>query len=210
MAILEEMLTSAVLPAGIKDVLQRCRQSFKTQSNQGFVWHKKRHKDLGNVRYAILYQFLFRLACHTQAPVTGLFQELEGRYTSLGMQAPITTNSAELRGDVIEVILACCRFTGPEVDDTVRQTRVRFNELMLQFSQVLESILCIIFSGNDGPPRNHHWPDADLFVIVLYGAHAWHAERDRVKQEEMKQAFEQNMTQALRSVNSSGVGRSRG
>ena len=78
--------------------------------------------------------------------MTGLFQELEGRYPSLGMQARITTNSAELRGDVIEVILAFCRFTGPEVDETVRQTRVRFNELMVQFSQVLDSILCIIFS----------------------------------------------------------------
>ena len=139
--------------------------------------------------------------------MTGLFQELEKRYTSLGMREPLTNNSIELRGDVLENILAFCRYTGPKVDNDTKESRVQFNNLMVQFSRVLDSILSSIFSCNNGAPRKHHWPDADLLVIVLYRAHTWHAEHDPVKQGKIHQEFEQIMTQALQSVN---VGRSHG
>ena len=198
MAAVIQMLGNAALAAGIEDILNRSRESFKARSNEGFVWHERRWQDFGNYRYAVLYQLLFRLAVFYKMDARDLFVRLGARYSSLEMKASITSASLELRGDVIEVILADCRETGPAVDKAIVDARVRFCRSMVQFHNALESILQMTYSSDDGPPCCRHFLDADLFVKICCGAHAYHCTSDGPTRDAILENFRQAVELALR------------
>ena len=59
---LELILWSPVLKQRLEEIFLVSRQEFKDRSQQGFVWRRACPQDLGNCRYALLYQLLVAMA----------------------------------------------------------------------------------------------------------------------------------------------------
>ena len=63
------LLRTPVLLQCLQELATVPRSEFKTLSNEGFVWTNRRHVDMGNWRYTVLYQFLIALAGHHQMQI---------------------------------------------------------------------------------------------------------------------------------------------
>ena len=98
----------------LNDILSRIpgitRQEFKDDSNTGFVWERRRHVDKGKYMYGLLYEFLAH-----QAASDHVLGSLAKRWPSLCMDHSFPGTSLEMRADVIEFILADCRYLGEAV-----------------------------------------------------------------------------------------------
>ena len=183
------MLGSECLKDGIEEILKITPNEFKAKSNEGHAWYKRRRVDFGNYRYSVLYQLYFRLARFRQADALGSFMRLADHYQCLQLKAKLTEHATSLRGDVIEVVLAECLMDGPAVPRSLATSRRHFNSAMNQYYEQLEFILHMIFWSDDGAPRSHQWLDADLFVKILCGAHAFHRTVDGPEREAILQNF---------------------
>ena len=88
------MVRNPVLQTGLQQVLGFTRSEFKQHSLRGCVWMDRRLVDIGNYRYAVIYQFLWRFARHMHMhALTELFDSLSAMYSSLQLKAEFTYRS---------------------------------------------------------------------------------------------------------------------
>ena len=168
--LVNDMLVNPVLDRGLKQVIDLEAKEFKTYSNEGAVWINRRHVDIGNYRYAVLYQLLWRFAIFNNLnSIVESFESLSKMYSSLALKAYFTKHSIENKGDVIECVLADCRFTGPAINAEVRRDRIAFNEAMKGFRVVVDRVLNCTYLL-EWPALNRHFIDANLFVNMLCAA----------------------------------------
>jgi len=164
------ILTHPLFSSGLADLLRVERPEFKQQSNEGFVWQKRRHVDCGNVAYCVLFQMLSRIIeGKKRCEMRDVFDQLVLRYPSLNLRAEHTERSMNLKGDVIEFLLAKCRETGPMVDADLIDRRISFNRLLVQFAESYEGIIKMMFHAGTGWPLTREMPYPDLLVkLVLF------------------------------------------
>ena len=142
MASIEDIVKSDCLEEWLEEIFMMPRQKFKDLSNQGFVYKSRRLRDLGNYKYSVLYQFLFRLGPHHgQDNIKWKLIQLAERYTTLHRAQSDTDAGIEMRGDVIEYCLHYALMTGPAIADTDRESRLSFNRAILQFSDAYDSLI---------------------------------------------------------------------
>ena len=110
--------TIAALRQGLETILNLSSDEFKQLSHYGFVWIKRRPIDSGNWVYSLLFGWLLR--ARSPPDVVELLQALGTRYATLRKDHPTTSDSMGRRGDVLEVILAECRLTGPSIPKATR------------------------------------------------------------------------------------------
>ena len=164
------MVRNPVLQTGLQQVLGFTRSQFKQHSLCGCVWIDRRHVDIGNYRYAVLYQMLWRFAIFNNLnSIVESFESLSKMYSSLALKADFTKHSIVKKGDVIECVLADCRFTGPATNAEVRRDRIAFNSAMKGFSVAVDRLLNFTYLL-EWPALNRHFIDADLFVNMLCAA----------------------------------------
>ena len=124
-----------------RDILSRIRdqsrEEFKAESNNGFVWYhsSKQYIDLGNWRYAFLFEFLVHFADYDH-PILAL----GNHYPSLQAHHEFSLKSMELRADVIECLLAGCRETGACVPEDVKTMRVELHMKVKQFLKKADAL----------------------------------------------------------------------
>ena len=113
------------------------RKEFKDDSNQGYVWfaNRKQHIDLGNWKYAFLFEFLVHFA-DCGHPILALGDH----YQSLKADHEFSVSSMELRADVIECMLAGCRETGPCVPEELKAVRVELHAKIKQFLEKVDKL----------------------------------------------------------------------
>ena len=166
-----EIVSSACLSHRLQEISVADRAHFKSTSNEGFVWSKRRHLDLGNVRYSVLYNFLYRM-CSKASVISGDQQALSAlgafnrciaRYSSLDIHAENTKLSHNMKGDVIEFCLEPCRFVAPT--EAEKQNRLIMNALIKKFHEQLALLEMLLFAHNGvGPPSVAQYPDVYMFA----------------------------------------------
>ena len=114
----------------VSRIRDQSREEFKAESNNGYVWYhsSKQYIDLGNWRYAFLFEFLVYNADCGHPILT-----LGDHYLSLKAQHEYSLKSMELRADVIECMLAGCRETGACVPEDVKTMRVQLHTKVKEF-----------------------------------------------------------------------------
>ena len=127
--------------------------------------------DLGNVRYSVLYNFLYRMCSKAWVSsrnqqalfALGAFNRCIARYSSLDIHAENTKLSHNMKGDVIEFCLEPCRYVAPT--DAENQNRLRMNALINKFHEQLDSLEMLLFAHNGvGPPSVAQYPDVYMFA----------------------------------------------
>ena len=142
------------------EILCSERRSFKKTSNKGFVWIRKRHQDIGNFAYALLYIFLVEDAMqyHLEPMLFQRFYwDLRDRYETCDVDHP----NWEVKADVIECILAKAMETGPSVNRDDIGQRLKFMHCMREYKKWFDIFLHIISRNGlmtDGPPCVRHLP----------------------------------------------------
>ena len=150
-----------LIPEVFYDILCSERRTFKKTSNQGFIWIQKRHKDIGNYAYALLYILLVEDAMqyHTSPSVILRFYlDLRDRYETVDVDNP----NWEMKADVIECILEKAMQTGPGVNRDDIGQRLKFMACMREYAKWFDLFLHIISCNGlrtDGPPCVRHLPD---------------------------------------------------
>ena len=166
-----EIVSSACLSHRLQEISVKDRADFKSNSNEGFVWSKRRHLDLGNVRYSVLYNFLYRMCSKAWVSSSdqqaffalGAFNRCIARYSSLDIHAENTKLSHNMKGDVIELCLEKCRYRAPT--DAENQNRLRMNALINKFHEQLDSLEMLLFAHNGvGRPSVAQYPDVYMFA----------------------------------------------
>jgi hypothetical protein len=166
-----EIVSSACLSHRLQEISVKDRADFKSISNEGFVWSKRRHLDLGNVRYSVLYNFLYRMCSKAWVSSSdqqaffalGAFNRCIARYSSLDIHAANTKLSHNMKGDVIEFCLEPCRYVAPT--DAENQNRLRMNALIKKFHEQLVFLEKLLFAHNGvGPPSVAQYPDVYMFA----------------------------------------------
>ena len=119
-------------------------QTVKDISHDGAVWYGGRRSwvDLGNWSYACLYNCLWRLSSFgdDHVMVHALLKDLAAKWPSLELKAEPTTASIERKGDIMEVVLAQCRLTGPAVDPGVRAARISLNGKFRNWADAMDEL----------------------------------------------------------------------
>ena len=147
---------SAALRQGLETILHIRSDEFKQLSHDGFVWIKRRPIDSGNWVYSLLFGRLLRV----RAPpdVVELLQALGTRYATLRRDHPTSSDSMERRGDVLEVVLAECRLTGPSIPKATRDYREFAHGLIRRFHLAVETLHHRL--ANEPVPKSR-WPDPE-------------------------------------------------
>ena len=97
------------------------RKQFKEWSRAGLVMMEGRNWDLGNWAYAVLFQLMSHLATDgTHDAILSFLDTLKKKWPSLAPEAPDSTASRSLKGDVIECVLAVSFADGPVWPEEVR------------------------------------------------------------------------------------------
>ena len=104
---------------------------FKSITNEGVVFIENKPRDLGNYRYSLFFDALYRTPCCDGTVVTDLGNKYNGllgalnnlvdKYESLALQHPPTYAMLVRKGDVIEFLLADARLSGDVNLDVQRQ-----------------------------------------------------------------------------------------
>ena len=119
-----------LIPGCMSDIVKGTRQGFKDHSNRGGIWHKKLYYDIGNFAYAILYNLLMEEALRQDgsSPEVTLYAYrcLVNKYESLDVQH----GNWEIKGDVIECLLATSAETGTMVHPDDIKQRLIFMDFM--------------------------------------------------------------------------------
>jgi len=160
----EELAKSASLRRGLECIATLDSAASKQLSYDGFVYIRERRKlcatDQGNWVYSLLYGWL--LCCRPPRDVAQLLEQISGRFATLGRGHPTTESSMNRRGDVLEVVLAECRLTGPAIPQALREEREHAHGLIRKFCLTLEKLHQIL--AVDEPVPKSQWPDPDLFL----------------------------------------------
>ena len=155
----EQLAGSAALRQGLETIVNVSSDEFKQLSHDGFIWIKRRPIDSGNWVYSLLFGWLLRV----RAPpdVVELLQALGTRYATLLRDHPTSSDSMERRGDVLEVVLAQCRLTGPSIPKATRVYREFARGLIRQFHLAVERLHHRLA---DEPVPKSRWPDPEHFL----------------------------------------------
>jgi len=130
------------------------REVYKNISNQGWVWRGKGrgYTDLGNYKYAFLYQLLFRVA-RVSSPQHRLAMDKIGEiYTSSSFRALPSKESLSMKGDVVEFALETAMCTGPAIAVDVAKSRLELNWAIAAFDDLFEKLRHLICIRPNGPP----------------------------------------------------------
>ena len=149
----KSLMRNPVFNRCLYEILECDRKTFKDGSNEGFVWRRKRHVDIGNPAYSLLFQLAKHIAGGSVefADANALLGALGNRYESL--QDKTTSEAAmELKADVIEYMLFDCKFTGISIDPHLVKERLSFNATMVQWTEYEDRILRQITAIGNGPP----------------------------------------------------------
>ena len=151
-----------LIPCCMTDIIHGTRKNFKTTSNRGGIWQKKRYYDIGNFAYAVLYNLLMEdaLVQNGLSPEMTLFNYkcLVNKYESLDIEH----SNWEIKGDMIECILATANETGPAVHPDDRKQRMIFMDFMRFYKDWFERFLrrlSLCGRLTNGPPLVRHLPD---------------------------------------------------
>lgn len=147
---------SAALRQGLETILDISSDEFKELSYDGFVWIKGRPIDSGNWVYSLLFGWLLR--GRVPLNIVGLLQALGNRYATLRRDHPTSSDSMERRGDVLEVVLAQCRLTGPSIPKATRAYRECAHGLIRQFHFHVERLHRVL--ADEYVPKSR-WPDPE-------------------------------------------------
>ena len=152
------------------DIVVGTRTNFKTKSNRCGIWQTKRYHDIGNFAYAVLYNLLMEdaLVQNGLSPAMTLVQYkwLVNKYESLDIEH----NNWEIKGDVIECILATANETGPMVHPDDRKQRMIFMDFMVFYKDWFDRFLrrlSICGRLTNGRPLVHHLPDMHATVACI-------------------------------------------
>ena len=125
---------------------------------------------MGNYTYTLLFQTLVRVGrAHpvTHGFVCELLEGVAERWPTLAYRAAPTETSLIMKGDVIEVLLAQARETGPVIDRTVVAEREELARDICGFGSCWQDILRLITGNNDGAPRLDHLPPPDAICKLM-------------------------------------------
>jgi hypothetical protein len=154
----------------IQAIINIERSEFKEASHGGMIFVRSRPVDKGNAKYSILFNFLYRM-CEKDQLEKGQQDALRGmcdliaRYSTLNIHSETTQSSMSMKGDVIEYILELCRYTGPHVDEEVKEAREQMHDFIKRFMSELEALEHVLFNHNcSGPPRHCDRLDPYWFV----------------------------------------------
>ena len=115
------------------------RQEFKDESNRGFVWEHRRHVDKGNWKYCLLFEYLTQ-----QVGPDHVLVSLAERWPSLSKDHPQSDSALEMCADVVEFILADCRYTGNAVPRELREARIKLHSLLKRFVDSADDLVRIL------------------------------------------------------------------
>ena len=170
LSVVKQILHHDVLLDAMNDVLHMNREDFKTRSHEGFVWKERRMHDLGNYSYVLLYQCLMRLAAHESSAVAMRFISIGALYPSMQLKASPTERSFSMKGDIIEVALAHCKYTGTAIPAELIEQRVAFNALIVEYEKAITTVFMITFTSDYGYPRVKHCPLPDHLAKAIFFA----------------------------------------
>jgi len=179
--VVELLLANTEFIQAIRDLTGTERRTFKNQSYCGAVWIGRRYKDLGNICYCVLFQLLWYVAkSPNHAAQLELLQELSDCWPSLGDKWDPSSDSIEMKADVIEYVLAVARLTGDAVSNSQRVPRSECNQLIRRWYGQWERVLKII--AIDEHERNsdvirHIQTPRNLAQLIGLGAVATRMER---------------------------------
>ena len=170
LSVVRRILHHDVLLDAMNSVLHMNREDFKNFSHEGFVWKERRMHDLGNYSYVLLYQCLMRLATHESKPVAMRFLDIGALYPSMEIKASPTTTSFSMKGDLIEVALALCKYTGPAIPAVLVNQRVAFNALIVEYEKAIANVFMITCTSDYGHPLLKHCPLPDHLAKAIFFA----------------------------------------
>jgi len=170
LSVVKKILHHDILLDAMNSVLHMNREDFKNLSHEGFVWKERRMHDLGNYSYVLLYQCLMRLAAHESMHVAMKFIHIGALYPSMEMKAPPTLTSFSMKGDLVEVALALCRYTGTAIPTVLVKQRVAFNALMVEYEKAVANVFMITFTSDYGYPLLKHLPLPDHLAKAIFFA----------------------------------------
>ena len=168
----EELSSHPQLIRAAQDIAIIDRDTFKQHSNCGFVFHRRRLLDLGNWRYALLYQMIARIAEFKEPQMHSLITAISARYATLERKAVCTLHSLEMKADVIEYTLYLGRDIGAAVDAQIAASRNRFNALVVNFSTAADNLLMYTFHG-DAAPKDREMLIPDMMAKVFFAYYGW-------------------------------------
>ena len=164
-----------LIPSVMHEILCAERETFKSTSNQGEIFVKGRGVDIGNFAYSLLYILMMQDALKNGAApynVARMYNYLTERYESL----QINHVNWELKGDVIECILARATLLGPAIHPDDIKQHVLFMNFMRGFMKWFDSFLHVISKNGlltDGPPLVRHLPGLHETVSVICELAEW-------------------------------------
>ena len=139
------ILNSPVLLDTLVFLQHLTRQAVQDMSHYGAVFYggrQRRWVDLGNWSYACLYNCLYRRSSFRgdHVGVHSLLNALAAKWPSVELKAAPTTGSIELKGDIMEAVLAQCRLTGPAVATGVRDARISLNDKFKNWAAAMDEL----------------------------------------------------------------------
>ena len=144
-----------LIPGCMREILKGSRSNFKNHSHRGGILQKKKYYDIGNFAYAVLYNILIEdaLTQNGLSPSMTLYNYgyLVNTYESLN----INHSNWEVKGDVIECLLATSMETGPMVHPDDKKQRLIFMDFMRWYKEWFQRFLqTITHCGKltNGPP----------------------------------------------------------
>ena len=170
------------LTTAIEHISQIDRQKFKSLSNVGCMYRGRKAIDIGNYRYCMLYQLICRQTY--QDPLLAALRKIWCLYSSTSIDAPPSYKSIEMKGDVLEFVLAYCRLTGPNISPRARANHISFNQLCSTFDRQLDDLFRLIYNNGDGPPTVGLCPPPDNLVCAFVWAMQFHRSKTDALQQQ--------------------------
>ena len=170
------------LATAVEDISRIDRKDFKDQSNLGCVYRGGKPIDIGNYRYCMLYQLICRQT--DEGPLLAALREMWCLYSSTSIEAPPSYKSIEMKGDVVELVLAYCRLTGPNISPRARANHISFNQLCSTFDRQLDDLFRLIYNNGDGPPTVGLCPPPDNLVCTFFWAMQFHRSKTDALQQQ--------------------------
>ena len=159
-----------LIPGCMSDIIKGTRQDFKDHSNRGGIWQKKVYYDIGSFAYAVLYNLLMEEALRQDgsSPEMTLYNYrcLVNKYESLDIQHC----NWEIKGDVIECLLATSAETGTMVHPDDKKQRLIFMDFMRFYKEWFQRFLRRLTNCGrltNGPPLVRHMPGLHETVACI-------------------------------------------
>ena len=199
LAIVRKLVHHPVVRHALSKIMGMTTDAFKDYSNTGFVFRAGKPRDLGNYSYTLLFQFLHRMAKHYKLThVSSKFDTLAMIYPSLSRTQRPSQHSISMKGDVLEVMLADCRYTGRSVPDQLRLERQEFHDTIVEYEAIMERVYCRLCQRPK--PTLKRMPYPDLLMKIFTLANALVLEADPAKQQALKHQYKAAVASARNSV----------